>query len=183
MPTLKLSFVLFLFAACATPGAVPTAEFAPTPYTAEQIRLATKVGRTYDWRVEMPGKPVAHRVITFTRVAEADLDTTSTMVSDDGATQLAPPKVTHATWEELRKHAEFPKSAVVIDEEKITVPAGSSDCLTYTVTEGSGSEAEVTRFYFAKDMPGAPVMFTTDKGGVRVMTSTLVRYSDGAAKP
>ena len=39
--------------------------FAPTPYTAADIRNATKSGRTYRFRVEEHGKPVVVRELRF----------------------------------------------------------------------------------------------------------------------
>ena len=37
----------------------------PTPFTAEQIRDATKAGRTYKYKVETEGNPPGERVMTF----------------------------------------------------------------------------------------------------------------------
>jgi hypothetical protein len=185
MQTKLLSLVLsaLLTAACATtsasapvpPATAASADVAPTPYTAEQIRQATPVGRTYEFRIESPGKPAMRRVITFTRVAEGDAEMTATTLDGSGK-PIGEPKVTQVPWEELRKHAEFPKSAVTIDEQRVTVPIGTFDCIRYTVKEDAG---EVTQYYFAKNMPGAPVLFLTDKDGQRVMASTLVRYVSG----
>jgi hypothetical protein len=46
----------------------------------------------------------------------------------------------------------------------------------YTVRSPAG---KVERFCFARDMPGPPVMFSTEKDGARVMTSTLIEYRSG----
>jgi hypothetical protein len=45
----------------------PTAEveMAPTPFTADQIRSATRPGRTYRFRDETAGEPVRVREIVF----------------------------------------------------------------------------------------------------------------------
>ena len=37
----------------------------PAPFTWEEIRAATKSGRTYRYRVEVSGKPARERVVTF----------------------------------------------------------------------------------------------------------------------
>ena len=150
---------------------------APTPYTARQIREATSVGRRYEWRVETPSQ-VVRRVVTFTRVSAEHAELQASVLDEQGAV-LEASHSSQVTWEELRRHAEFPRSAVTIDEAKAEVPAGAFDCLRYTLTEGSGAEAETSTFYFAKTMPGAPVLFFTEKGGQRVMTSTLVAYAGG----
>lgn len=153
-------------AAAADTAAASAGDMFPTPFTAAQIRDATKPGRTYRFRVEADGKPPGERVITFAKVDEAGAE-----VSTNGA----PPERT--TWEELRKHAEFPKPVVSTREEKITVPAGTFDCVVYVV---QGVPGEVRTFYFAKTLPGAPVLFFTEKDGKRLMTSTLVEHRSGA---
>ncbi len=153
-------------------AASASSEFAPTPYTAEQIRKATAVGRTYEFRTEVAGAPSRRLVIAFTNVSDAEAETKNSLLDEQGK-ELAPPKISHAAWDELRRHAEFPRAATVIANEKIAVPAGTFDCVRYTVTEGPG---DVSKFYFAKQMPGPPVLFMTDKQGTRVMTTTLIHY-------
>lgn len=137
----------------------------PTPYTAAQIRDATKPGRTYRYKVEAPDQPATEKVMTFETV------------DADGATLVSPgePKK-RVTWEELRQHAEFPEGLVKTRDEKITVPAGTFDCTVYVVVREGG---EATSYYFAKTMPGAPVLIAKAKEGRRVMTSTLVEYRPG----
>jgi hypothetical protein len=167
---------LFIVLSCATAAAAPkaTPEFAPTPYTAEQIRDATHLGRTYEFKREVAGRPPATRTMTFVRVSLLDADVKST-TRDEAGKDLEPAETSTSTWEEFRKHAEFPKAVVTITEETVTVPAGKFDCVVYSVA----GEGTVTRFFFAKSMPGAPVLFYTEKGATRLMTSTLVRYSAG----
>lgn len=137
----------------------------PTPFTAEQIRDATKAGRTYEYKVETEGNPPGKRVMTFVRVDAEGAD----LVTDGGAP-------TRVTWEDLRKHAEFPQPVVSTRTESKTVPAGTFDCVVYVV---QGTPGEVRTFYFAKTLPGAPVLFFTEKDGKRVMTSTLVDHKPG----
>lgn len=138
----------------------------PTPFTAAQIRDATKPGRTYRFKVEAEGQPTGERVMTFTKV---DAEGAELVTSGEAA-----PK--RVTWEELRKHAEFPKPVVSTRSEKVTVPAGTFDCVVYVV---QGDPGEVRTFYFASALPGAPVLFFTEKNGKRVMTSTLVKHETG----
>lgn len=139
--------------------------FYPTPYSAEQIRDATKPGRTYRFKIETAGNPPGERLMTFTKV-----DAEGAEISTNGE----PAK--RVTWEELRKHAEFPKPVVSTREERITLPAGTFDCVVYVV---QGEPGETRTFYFAKSLPGAPVFFFTIKDGKSVMTSTLVEHRPG----
>jgi hypothetical protein len=140
----------------------------PTPYTAAQIRDATRPGRAYTWRVQAMGKPAFERTVTFTHV------------DADGAELVSDGSLQRVSWEDLRKHAEFPHASVTTRDETVTVPAGSFDCVVYVVEDRAEGEGETSTFYFAKGLPGAPVLFFTEKGGERLMTSMLVGYEPGS---
>lgn len=144
--------------------AVPGPKY-PTPYTAEQIRAATKAGRTYRYRVEASGKPPSERALTF-----ASVDATGAELVTEGEGKK------RVTWEELRQHAEFPAAIVRTREERVTVPAGTFDCIAYVVL---GEEGEASTFFFAKDLPGAPVQIFVNKDGRRVTTTKLVEHRPG----
>jgi hypothetical protein len=63
-----------------------------------------------------------------------------------------------------------------IQHERIEVPAGEFDCKVYTVKK---ADALVMRFYFADELPGAPILHYTEKNGKRLSTSTLVAHVAG----
>ena len=137
----------------------------PAPFTWEQIRAATKSGRTYRYRVEMPGKAARERVLTFTKV------------DDDGCEIFAgggEPK--RKGWVSLQKDAEFPKDRVKTYEESVKLPGGKFDCIVYEVR---GKDGEVSTYYFAKTLPGAPVLFWSEVDGKRVRTTTLLQHIQG----
>jgi hypothetical protein len=165
----------------ATPAPPPTgpapalAEPAPTPFTAQQIRDASRPGRTWIWYVEVPGKPTVRRRVTITKV-EPERAEMETAALDETGKEIEKTPAKSVTWEELRKHAEFPRDEVTMREEVIEAPAGVYSCVVYVVKSG---DDETTTYYFAKDLPGAPVYFFTDKGGQRTMTSTLLDYRPG----
>ena len=154
-----------------TPSASPVTEMAPTPYTADQIREASPAGRRYEWTHEEKGKPTTRRVVTFREVDGASAELETTVLDETGHT-TGEAQRKRATGVELRDHASFPRQSVVISDETITVPAGTFDCRLYTVTGGE----VVSRFWFAKTLPGAPVRLVTTKGGEVVESRTLVRY-------
>jgi len=155
-------------------------ETAPTPYTAAQIRDASRAGRTYVYRIEAPGAAPRTTTITFLKVTPEEAETRSTTVDEKTGAAVQPEKESRATWDELRRHAEFPRAATTITDETITVPAGTFDCKVYAVVERKEANAPHMRFYFAKAMPGAPVLITIDKGGARVHTQTLLVHKPGA---
>ena len=137
----------------------------PAPFSWEEIRAATKAGRTYRFRVEMPGKPARERVLTFTKV------------DDDGCEIFGgtgEPK--RRGWVALQKDEEFPKDRVKAYEESIKIPAGKFDCMVYEVR---GKDGEVSTYYFAKSLPGAPVLFWSEVDGKRVRTTTLLQHIQG----
>jgi len=62
-------------------------------------------------------------------------------------------------YEELRKHAQFPKARTTIRKETVTVPAGTFDCTVYVVQGDGHKEDEATTYCVAKNLLGAPVLF------------------------
>lgn len=154
-------------------GATKT-EMAPTPFTAAQIRDATRNGRRYEWKVEANGKPTQWLEITF-----HDVDANGATIYRGGRDDEEQPMTTTAvpvTWEELQGHARFPAGATTRSEGSVTTPAGTYDCVVYRVTTDDGS---LRVFYFAKSMPGAPVLHYSERNGERLETSTLVAHSPG----
>jgi hypothetical protein len=150
--------------AAANPPEEPAtrAETAAPPFTWEQIRDATKSGRTYRYRVEVPGEPARERTIKFTNVDENG----ATLVSGSA-------KPRRLGWPTLQKDASFPKDKLTTRTESIELPAGKFDCLVYQVR---GAD-EVWTYYFAKSLPGAPVLFYTEQDGKRTKTTTLLQHT------
>jgi hypothetical protein len=137
----------------------------PAPFTAEQIRKATKNGRTYRFKIEFPNKPPHEHVITFRNV-------------DDSGAELhsgnQPPK--RVGWPALQAQSEFPKDKVTTREDKLMTPAGKFECVVY---ELAGDNSEIWTYYFAKKLPGAPVFFYVERNGKRLRTTTLVEHIPG----
>jgi hypothetical protein len=144
----------------------------PTPFTADQIRDATQPGRTYCYRVEEDGKPTTVRIMTFESVSSEGAELRIKVESETGKALSEPPPK-RVLWEDLRRHAQFPRARVTLREEKVTVPAGTFECKVYVV---KGEEDLVTTFYFAHKLPGAPVLHYTEKAGERRETHTLVEF-------
>ena len=138
---------------------------AAAPFSWQEIRAATKNGRTYRYRVEAPGKPTKERVLTFTKV------------DDNGAEIFAggdAPK--RMGWVALQKDAEFPKDKLTVREESVKLPGGKFDCVVY---ELKGDAGETWTYFFARSLPGAPVLFYTEQDGRRLKTTTLLQHIPG----
>ena len=151
---------------------VPVGADKIAPYTPEQIRDATPQGRTYKYRIVREGKPTKLDEMRFTRVDAQGADISSTSREEGGA--AGPPKSRTVTWAELRAHGEFPRALVTVADEPVDVPAGHFSCIVFTLKDPDKNE--VSRFYFAREIPGAPVLYFTEKDGKRVMTATLLEH-------
>jgi hypothetical protein len=156
-----------------------TQKMAPAPYSAEQIRAANPPGTLYRFKVEGPGRPTQIRVMQFTNGSSAESAEVRNEVLDQAGQLISPPSIDRAAWDDLRKHGEFPQSAVkAVEPGTIEVPAGKFDVTTYTVKMPDGATMQ---FHFAKNYAGPPVLFYREEGGKRVMTSTLIeRQSTGS---
>ncbi|HMJ56118.1 MAG TPA: hypothetical protein VK540_28825 [Polyangiaceae bacterium] len=151
-------------------------KMAPPPYTAEQIRAANPPGTVYRYKVETAGQPMQIRVMEFTSGGSAEKAEVRNRLLDEGGRETTPPSVDRAAWDELRRHGEFPQSALTVHPGTIEVPAGKFEVMVYTVQAPDG---DTMRFYFANGYAGPPVLFYKERAGVRLMTSTLIERKSG----
>lgn len=170
---LSLGMATVAIAGCAgSPRAGASAgETLPTPYTADEIRVASPAGRRIELRVDAPGRPVTVRVLWFLSVDAAGADVESSTLDETGH-EVGKREKTRSTWEELRQHAAFPRATTTVSEATVTVGAGTFDCRVYAVSSGG----RVTTFWFARSLPGPPVKMTVEVDGAIVETRTLVRH-------
>ena len=171
--------VLIVPAGCAL-SSLPTEPFtfAPTPYTAQQIRDATHVGRTYEFLIERPDGPAARRRMVFVAVTRERATVESVMIDDKGKIS-GEPKRTDSTWEELRDHAKYPKAATTIATATATTPAGTFPCHRYMVVEAGEGGVTRTVALFADELPGPPVELRKEVAGRLAITMTLLRHDPG----
>lgn len=162
---------LYACASTPAPDTAPPEALAPFPYSAEQIRDATPLGRTYVFKMTR-GDEVVLRTMRFTAV-DAEGATMVAAIADVTGAPVAPPEESRATWEELQHHASYPAAATVVSAATVTVPAGTFACQRYTVRVGEDEQLVVD---FAVDLPGAPVSLVDTVGGVEVMRMTLERH-------
>jgi hypothetical protein len=156
----------------------PDGPNAPTPYTANQIRSATHVGRTLTFVIESPDKPPVKQRFRFVDVDD-ERATIATEILDEKGNVLGQPEMKISTWEELRKHASYPKTATTISSAVVETDAGSFPCKRYTVVEIKDGSETRTVACFANELPGPPVEMTKEKDGKLVMSMTLLKYEAG----
>jgi hypothetical protein len=144
---------------------------APTPFTADEIRAATKVGKEIWRRVETAGEQPFQLVSRYVECDDTGAALERFRLSLDGS-PLGEPAVIRATWLDLQGHASFPAEDTTIESERIETAIGELDCLRYTVRDGTTDEV----FWFAKDFPGMPIRQLTRVGGQVVTTVSLLEY-------
>ncbi len=157
----------------ATPAPAEPEATAPTPYTAEEIRDASKVGREWQYRI-VKGDVTEWSIMTMTAVDAEGATIRSTVRGAEGQ-EVGEAKESRATWDELRLHASFPAAATEIADDEAGAPGGPYDCKRYTVSRDGGTAT----FWFANDLPGAPIKMTVEKDGAVVETRQLMKYSAG----
>jgi hypothetical protein len=141
----------------------------PTPFTAAEIREASRDGRTVRMLVLEQGVDPYVRVTRFVS-GDADGGEREVWTESPDGRQLTEPERGRATWLELQEHASMPADATRIDEETIDIPAGRYDCLRYTRIDGD----TIDTFWFARKAPGMPLRFEERVRGALVYSSTAI---------
>ncbi len=142
---------------------------APTPFTAVEIRDACPRGRTIRLLVEPAGEEAHLRVTRYLDVAPDGATQRSDRHTIDGELLEEGP-VVETSWIALQAHASFPEDVVVVSPATHTTDMGTFECLLYTVDDGRS----VARFWFARDLPGMPIVMETEVGGTVVFRMTML---------
>jgi hypothetical protein len=151
----------FLLPACSRGGSADAEpDRLPTPFTAEQIRDAMPPGLELELRRAADGSELVERWRVVAADAEGvDIEFTALDASGNAA---GPPRVSRSGWTELRDHASFPAAHATREETVRDTPLGKLDGWLYTVKDPEGGT--VTRYFFARSLPGAPVEMTVTRG-------------------
>jgi hypothetical protein len=139
-------------------------------FTVADLRNGNQPGRVIELRMEADGKPTTIEHWEFT--AASDETTTIHSITKDETGKVLADETGTSTWAELHKHGQFPASATMIEDNvEITVPAGTFKTRLYTVKAGDATR----RFWFATELPGPPVQFTTEQNGTIVQRAQMLR--------
>ena len=151
------------------------ADHLPTPFSAAEIRDATRPGHTLRLRLEPTGEEPILRV---TRFVETD---------DEGAVQefqrftragdpLDPePLRRRSSWLEFQSHVSFPAATTTQTEETIDLAFGRFEGLHYVAVDGSRME----HYWFALALPGMPVRTEDWEGGELRFAMTMLEHLPG----
>ncbi len=148
----------------------------PTPFTAAEIRDACQPGRTLRFRLERAGADPVVRVIRYVSADAAGAEQEAWVEGPDGK-PLGEPERSRSSWLELQEHASFPEATTVRADETITLPAGTFSCLRYVRDDDDGT----WRFWFARNLPGQPVLFEQEVNGVVVFRMVLLEDQPAGA--
>ena len=140
----------------------------PTPFTAAEIRAASRPGRTVRQRIEIDGEPTNERVQQWLTVDDEGATRVVATVGADGGWRDV--RQSRSTWLELQGHASMPIETTTIDEVTLDSPMGALDCLRYTTLDGDA----VQTFWFARAYPGMPVMTERAENGRVVERVTML---------
>ena len=145
------------------------ADHLPTPFSAAEIRDAFQPGREVRSRLIRPGEePVVRVRRSISADAEGGVYEFWTESAD--GRRLSEPVRDRSTWLELQGHASMPADQTEIEDVTIDVPMGRYAGRRYTRTNGD----EVDTFWFAMELPGAPVKFEQRVRGELVFSSTAL---------
>lgn len=167
-----------VLSSCATSAPEPEAEtevpaiesgaILPPPFTAAQIRDATPAGRTYVFRLTAAGRPPRERTMVFDSVD----DEMALIRTDEGGGG----GMQSTTWEALEEHAHFDASLATRERTTLTVMGLQMEAWLYVVSGEDPGGPYVERFWFALDLPGAPVVWEREAAGEVVFRNELVGH-------
>lgn len=153
----------------AAPAPMPSAIFAPFPFSAEQIRDATPAGRHVVYRVVDPNG-VTLTNMTFVQANEQGTFVKNRVTTESGA--LVGETESTNTWEDLKMHARYPADFTTITETEVAVAAGTFAAKLYEISDGRGGVE--TRAWFANELPGPPVKMENYREGQVIFSMELL---------
>ncbi len=135
------------------------------PFSSEQIRDEWVAGLTILMQTQAPqGGALERWVVLSTDEEGAEIE--FTQVDQDGK-PAGEPRLARSTWEDLRNHASFPAASATREELTMETALGELDGWLYKVRNDAAGT--VTEYFFAKSLPGAPVMMRVMNNGQPVM--------------
>lgn len=166
-------------AVSAAPGPAPLADGTlARPFTARELHDALPSGARMVLSITEPGKPAVERRFTFLDPTDA----TTTLVTEvwsEGA-QLGAPERETVAWADLVEHAAFPAAWTTRKEAAVDTPLGHFDAWEYTVLKvGDDGVGVRSHYWFARTLPGPPVLLVVEREGVEMMRMTMVERSTG----
>ena len=149
-------------------------DHAPTPFSAEEIRIGCPRDRKIVFQVETFGKQMVFQTLTFVTVSEKEVVFESMTTGMEGK-RVGSRRMSTGTWKDLQSHASFPGAQTKIQKEPFTINTGTFDCWRYEVTLKKEGKTNVQRYWFALDLPGPPICFEETVDGKLAFKMTMLK--------
>jgi len=149
-------------------------ELLPTPFSAAEIRDGNTPGTTRTYLVMTGGELELERT-TFLEDPKGLARFRSERRGLDGES-LGEPGEAAAPWEALQRHASYPRAEAARTDAICTTAAGRFDAWLYDWRQPArdGEPASRHRVWFAKEVPGPPVLYETTVDGELVFRMELI---------
>ena len=132
-----------------------TPEILPQPFTAEEIRDEWIEGfQLHMSRRSNDSEERERWTVVGWDEEGAEIEYVSL---DEEGQATGEPRVERTTWVDLRDHASFPAANATQETATRDTALGTLEGWVYTVTDPN--QGTVTEFFFAQELPGAPVEF------------------------
>ena len=170
---LSLAAALAVSALLAAPPEPRAPQHLPRPFTAEQIRDEWVEGLTLVMRSVGPEGEARQR---WTVVQADETGAVIEFAPIDSQGQAAgDARTERSTWTQLRDHATFSASSATREAVTRKTPLGTFEGWLYVVPDPE--QGTVTEFFFANDLPGAPLEMRVSREGRTLMELTQVSRS------
>jgi hypothetical protein len=143
----------------------------PTPFTGEQIRDASPTGRLIRVRTEAPGEPPTYGQIEYLATDHEGATQVFTPTDPDGQ-PIGLGVTRQGTWLDLQHHASMPADRTTCEETTRELTWGTELCWLYVTRDGG----EETRYWFAQQRPGMPVVVETWAGDRLTERREVIAY-------
>ena len=155
------------------------AETLEPPFTAEQIRDEWTPGLTIVFSFVFPDRGEFQRWT----VVEADDERAviQYLPLDDRGQPIGPPEHSPSRWTELRDHALFPAADATRERVSRETVLGTFEGWLYEVRDPE--KQTLSRFFFADELPGAPIWMETRSGENAMLTLNQVARQRLPAPP
>ncbi len=150
---------------------MPADALTPSPFGPDALRAAFPVGSLVRLRIRKAGEAETVERWDVTAADDAGMTIASKVYNADG-TLLRDEGTGTSTWAELTTHGQFPFAQTVKEDSSVDVPAGHFETWLYTVIDAE--KDTVSRYHFAKTLPGPPVLFSVVAGKGTVLEMALV---------
>lgn len=147
----------------------------PTPFSAAEIRDATRPGHTLRLRLEQAGEEPVLRVTRFVETDEEGAVQESQRFTLAGEPLDAAPMRRRSGWLDFQGHASFPAATTSRVEEPIDLEFGRFDGLHYIAVDGG----RVGHYWFALALPGMPVRTEDWEDGELRFAMTMIEHRPG----